>query len=115
MIDWTKPVRWTDNGDQAEVLKVNGDGTAWVAAKAGYAYLFDSNGKRNGVVNVENIPQPTVLWCNYYGEWRGHRPSVFCAYGTRDMADLNASLCRTALYRLEISEDGKTITGERVE
>lgn len=119
-IDWTKPVRMIGTNRTGRVLCTGHPGDFpvavwWEGRAEPNSYTLDGRENIDGPVDVENIPQPTVLWCNYYGEWRGHRPSGFCTYGTRDMADLNASLDRTALYRLEISEDGKTITGERVE
>lgn len=66
MIDWSKPLRRTDNKIPVAVIKINGDGTAWVELSAGLACLMDREGKKRGVVSVENIPEPKLAYLRVY-------------------------------------------------
>ena len=113
-IDWTKPVRMIGTNGTGRVLCTDHPGDFpvavwWEGSAEPNSYTLDGRENINGPVDVENIPQPTVLWANYY-----MNDKLYC-YSSMETASEHAGGNRTALYRLEISEDGKTITGERVE
>jgi len=112
MIDWTKPVRRIGIHQLGRVLCTDGPGEYPVAVWWEYhdgpcSYTLDGRANIDWHAEVENIPQPTVLWLIVHSAENG-------AYEVRDFRT-NFVGDRPVQYRLEISEDGKTITGERVE
>jgi hypothetical protein len=89
MIDWSRPVRRTDNKNPVTVIKVNEDGTAWVELLSGYAYLMDREGKKRGTVPVENTPEPRLAYLRAYQD--GHvsaiiKPYAFEGWGSGKIA-----------------------------
>lgn len=112
MIDWTKPVRMIGTNGTGRVLCTDHPGDFpvavwWEGRAEPNSYTLDGRENIDGPVDVENIQQPTVLWLIVYN-------TEHEAYEVRDFKT-NFIGDPPAQYRLEISPDGKTITGERVE
>jgi hypothetical protein len=118
MIDWTKPVRHIGTKQPGRVLCTDGPGEYpvavwWEHHDGPCSYTPDGRANIDWHAEVENIPQPpTVLWANYYKDGGGLAGS----FDFKEDADRFANrLARTALFRIEISPDSETLTGERVE
>jgi hypothetical protein len=117
MIDWTKPIRWVDDKEQATVLLICGD-CAWVVAPCeDRAYLFGPDGRGPKTVSVENIPEPTppiVSWINQYPDTERH-DSCAVVHELREHAIRSRRNDWHALIRLTYYQDEKRAEVEVVE
>ena len=111
MIDWKAkletsdgtPCRWLGTYKQCAMLWHivavdigHGDEAPWTVTDEGRKCL-------HGQVSVRNVPEKHERWLNFNGK------QFSGAWSSREIADANASTCRTACIRVEW-QDGEGLT-----